>query len=152
MPFRLSSPVFIDGGHIPATYSCEGEDVSPPLAWSGAPAGTESFVLLLDDPDAPGGTWHHWAVYNIPPSADHLEREFPPDGPYPQAINDFGKPGYGGPCPPKGGGFHHYRFRLLALGVPALGLPANVTCRAVETAATAHKLAKAEIIGVFARD
>jgi Raf kinase inhibitor-like YbhB/YbcL family protein len=152
MSFRLSSPDFIDGGHIPALYTCEGDDISPPLAWSGAPEGTKSFVLLCDDPDAPAGTWHHWAIFDIPASVDHLDKAYPATGGlYPQGVNDFGNPCYGGPCPPPGHGIHHYRFRLLALNVPSLALPKQVMCAGVEKAAHLYALSKAEMTGVYSR-
>lgn len=152
MSFRLSSSVFIDGGHIPAAYTCEGNDISPPLAWSGAPDDAKSFTLLCDDPDAPAGTWHHWAIFDIPAAIDHLDKAHPVTGsPYRQAINDFGNPGYGGPCPPPGHGIHHYRFRLLALNVPSLDLPQQIKCPDVEKAALRRALARAEMTGVYSR-
>ncbi len=110
---RLESSAFREGTKIPTDYACDGNDISPPLAWSNPPQGTQSFVLLCDDPDAPGGTWHHWAAYNIPPNL----RSMPTDAArlaaklgFDQAVNDFRLPDYGGPCPPRGDGTHHYRF------------------------------------------
>jgi Raf kinase inhibitor-like YbhB/YbcL family protein len=120
---QLRSSAFSDGGPIPWRFSCEGDDLSPPLQWSNTPAETRSFVALCDDPDAPAGTWHHWAAYDIP-----ADRTMLPEGAgrsgggegLKQAINDFGQPGYGGPCPPHGHGPHHYHFRLLAISSASL--------------------------------
>ncbi len=154
MTFALSSPEFDDGAGIPGRFTCEGEDVSPHLTWSDAPAGTHSFVLLCDDPDAPAGTWHHWAVYDIPTDVSGLPEAYPTDGEVGevrQAVNDFGKTGYGGPCPPPGHGTHHYHFRLLALDVESLEIGAQPPCTDVAAAAEPHVLARAELIGTYAR-
>jgi Raf kinase inhibitor-like YbhB/YbcL family protein len=154
MAFQLTSTAFKAGGRIPRQYTCEGEDRSPPLAWSGVPAGTKSFALLCDDPDAPAGTWHHWALFNIPAGTDRLDEGFAHRGPdigTRQAVNDFGRAGYGGPCPPPGHGFHHYHFKLLALDVEKLALPERVRGAEVERAAEAHALARAELIGLYSR-
>jgi Raf kinase inhibitor-like YbhB/YbcL family protein len=153
MVFQLTSPDFADGGRIPTLYTCDGDDASPPLVWSGAPSDTESFVLLCDDPDAPLGTWHHWAVFNIPPAVHGLDKAYPTTGAlYPQAVNDLGSAGYGGPCPPPGHGIHHYHFQLLALNTPSLDLPKLVKCTSVAKAAHPYIVDKAEIIGVYSRD
>jgi Raf kinase inhibitor-like YbhB/YbcL family protein len=99
----LASPAFPPGGNIPAEYTCDGSDISPPLSWSGAPAGTKSFVLLVEDPDAPSGTFRHWAAFDIPPTATEMPAGFGPRRPaadFREAVNDFGNKGYGGPCPP----------------------------------------------------
>jgi len=150
MPFQLTSSVFADGGKIPALYSCQGEDVSPSLVWSGAPASVKSFALFCDDPDAPRGTFHHWGIFDMPAALDHLGEGHPDEGsPYRQAINDFGNPGYGGPCPPRGQ-THHYRFKLLALDVEKLDVPANARCADAEIAARKHLLAEATLTGLFA--
>ena len=119
--FSLSSPSFRNNQPMPAKYSCEKDDISPALKWEGAPAGTKSFALICDDPDAPGGSWVHWVVYNISSSVS----AFPEDiaktetgasiAGLKQGVNDFGRVGYGGPCPPRGHGVHHYHFRLYAL-------------------------------------
>ncbi|MGE5723291.1 MAG: YbhB/YbcL family Raf kinase inhibitor-like protein, partial [Sphingomonadales bacterium] len=112
---RISSAAFEDGGAIPSRYSCDGQGISPPLTWSGAPQATRSFALIVDDPDAPGGLFRHWAIFDIPGTAAELQEDAgtrPPAGAR-QARNDFGKSGYGGPCPPRGHGPHRYRFRLL---------------------------------------
>ena len=154
MAFHLTSTAFKTSGRVPKRYTCEGEDISPPLAWSGAPAGTRSLVLLCDDPDAPAGTWHHWALFNIPAGTDHLDEglaRHDPSVKIRQAVNDFGRTGYGGPCPPPRHGVHHYHFKLLALDVEDLKLSERVRCAEVERAAKAHVLASAELVGLYSR-
>ena len=151
---KLRSISFADGATIPRRFTCDGEDLSPPLAWSGAPASTRSFVLLCDDPDAPGGTWHHWALYDIPADQNELAENAGQDislQRFKQAINDFQKPGYGGPCPPRGHGVHHYHFRLLALSVERLTLRAEPSCSEVEQEAHKHILSEAALVGVYRR-
>jgi Raf kinase inhibitor-like YbhB/YbcL family protein len=151
---ELASPAFVDGGTIPVRHSCEGADLSPPLAWLGAPAGTRSFAVLCDDPDAPAGTWHHWAIFAIPATTTALVEGVPAAAEVAgmrQAVNDFGRHGYGGPCPPKGHGAHHYHFRLLALDVPTLGLGDDADCREVASAARRHVLAETRLTGLFER-
>ncbi len=149
---RLTSSAFADGAGIPRRFTCDGDDVSPPLAWSEAPAATRSFVLLCDDPDAPGGTWHHWAAYDIPADRTQLaEGAAKPGSGFQQAINDFQNSGYGGPCPPRRHGIHHYHFRLLALTVERLAVAGDPTCRAVEREARRHALEEATLVGVYER-
>ena len=151
---RVTSSAFHDGAAIPRRYTCDGENVSPSLHWTGAPAETRSFVLLCDDPDAPAGVWRHWAVYDIPSAASELPEDVGPDGAgqsFKQAINDFHRPGYGGPCPPRQHGAHHYRFRLLALSRIELGLPENPSCKEVEQAAKKCAIAEATLIGLYKR-
>jgi len=150
---RLRSSAFADGSAIPRRFTCDGENISPPLDWSDVPAGTRSYALLCDDPDAPGGTWHHWAAYDVagtqtalPPNAGNDAAKLG----FKQAINDFRKPGYGGPCPPPGAP-HHYHFRLLALSVEKLSLPAGASCRNVETEARKHSLAEATLVAIYRR-
>ncbi|MGB8275526.1 MAG: YbhB/YbcL family Raf kinase inhibitor-like protein [Alphaproteobacteria bacterium] len=154
MTLTLASTAFTHGSPIPREYSCEGDDLSPPLSWSDAPAGTKSFALICDDPDAPAGTWHHWAAFNIPGDQTALPEGFATDavvGSIHQAVTDFGRPGYGGPCPPRGHGTHHYHFRLFALSVPKLDLPLDSTCTDVAAAAKPHVLASAELMGTYSR-
>jgi Raf kinase inhibitor-like YbhB/YbcL family protein len=154
MAFVLNSPAFAEGQTIPAKYTCDGENVSPPLQWSGAPAGTQSFVLIVEDPDAPSGVFRHWAVYNLPP-----ERTSLPEGagqgaqtePLSQGINDFGHARYDGPCPPTGHGTHHYHFRLAALDTPRLVVPPKAKVAEIWRAAEPHILAQAELVGTYAR-
>ena len=151
---RLASPAFSDGGVIPRRFTCDGENVSPPLQWSGAPPETRSFVLLCDDPDAPAGVWRHWAVYDIPSTMPELEVGVDVAGVpccYKQGINDFLRPGYGGPCPPRRHGVHHYHFRLLALSCAELGLREASTCKEVEQTARKHACAEATLIGCYER-
>jgi len=151
---QLTSSDFADQGRIPRVCTCEGEDASPALAWSEAPTETRSFVLICNDPDAPAGVWRHWAAYNIPHGWSHLsrgagratEREH-----FKQAINDFGRPGYGGPCPPHGHGAHHYRFSLLALSIDRLEVRKDAHCRDVEREARKHAIAEAVLVGTFER-
>ena len=155
MTLTLTSTAFADGEPIPEHYSCDGADISPPLAWSGAPDGTRSFALLCDDPDAPGGTWTHWAIFDVAADAGGLREAFPKGarvGRVLQAVTDFGHPGYGGPCPPRGHGTHHYRFRLLALDVESLGLPDHSDFADVAAAAEGHILAEATLTGTYSRD
>jgi hypothetical protein len=150
----LRSSAFPDGGKIPRRFTCEGDDVSPPLEWKNAPADTRSFVLLCDDPDAPAGTWHHWAAYDIPANFHALEEGAGGPGSgggFKQAVNDFGRPGYGGPCPPRGHGPHHYHFRLLALSSPVLAAGKAPSCRDIAREARKHFLAEAQIIGLYER-
>jgi Raf kinase inhibitor-like YbhB/YbcL family protein len=150
----LRSSAFHDGSAIPRQFTREGEDLSPPLDWSDAPAETRSFVVLCDDPDAPAGTWHHWAAYDIPVDCKGL-----PVGAaalagkegFQQALNDFGKPGYGGPYPPRSDGPHHYRFHLLALSAGHLEVRKDPTCRQVEREARRHLLAEAVLVGLYER-
>ncbi|HZU87730.1 MAG TPA: YbhB/YbcL family Raf kinase inhibitor-like protein [Stellaceae bacterium] len=154
MPLLLSSPAFAPGGAIPAQYTCDGADISPPLAWSGTPAGTRSFVLVVADPDAPGGTFRHWAVYDIPAGATGLPAGYGaarPAAGLGEARNDFGRPGYGGPCPPRGGGTHHYHFRLMAISRPRLDLGPAATALDVEKAAAPYTIASTELVGAYRR-
>jgi Raf kinase inhibitor-like YbhB/YbcL family protein len=150
---RLRSSAFADGSEIPTRFTCEGEDISPPLAWTEAPAGTKSFVLLCDDPDAPGGTWHHWAAYDIPSGLASLPLDAGSRAAalgFEQAINDFHKSGYGGPCPPPSAP-HHYHFRLLALSIAKLPVRDGAPCRSVESEARKHSLVEATLVGLFRR-
>jgi Raf kinase inhibitor-like YbhB/YbcL family protein len=141
----LTSTVFQNGQAIPAQYSCDGADQPPPLAWGEPPAGTKSFALVVDDPDAPNSTFRHWGAYNIPASARSLA------GSFDVAVNDFGKPGYGGPCPPEGHGPHHYHFKLFALDADRLDLAAGAKVVEVEQQAERHALGRAELIGLYER-
>lgn len=154
--FTLSSPSFRNNQPMPAKQSCEGEDASPALNWDGAPTGTKSFALIADDPDAPGGSWVHWVIYGIAAGTTGLpERVAKTDtveGPSAkQGVNSFGKPGYGGPCPPRGHGVHHYHFRLYALDTE-LNLAPRVTRRQLEAAMKGHILAQAELVGTYQRE
>ena len=149
---KLSSTAFVDGVMIPVKYTCDGENISPPLAWSGAPDGTKSFALICDDPDAPAGTWVHWVMYNIPSRAASLPEKVPaadtlPDGTR-QGISDFKRPGYGGPCPP--GGIHRYFFKMYALDV-ALPAGTKMTKTKLLAVMEGHVLASAQLMGKYGR-
>jgi Raf kinase inhibitor-like YbhB/YbcL family protein len=149
---QLRSSAFPDGTTIPRRFTCDGTDLSPPLDWSDAPETTRSFMLLCDDPDAPAGTWHHRAAYDIPADRAALVEGAAQQGKgFKQAINDFQQPGYGGPCPPRGDGIHRYRFRLLALAVDRLPARREPSCQAVEREANKHLLAEAILIGTYQR-
>ncbi|MBI4341260.1 MAG: YbhB/YbcL family Raf kinase inhibitor-like protein [Candidatus Omnitrophica bacterium] len=150
--FALTSPAFTDSQSIPAVYTCDGRDLSPPLSWSEPPPGTKSFALISDDPDAPAGTWVHWVLYNLPPSTRSLKEGLPtaaqlPDGAR-QGMTDFGRAGYGGPCPPSG--THRYYFTLYALDT-ALTLKADAAKRDLEAAMSGHTLARAQLMGTYRR-
>jgi Raf kinase inhibitor-like YbhB/YbcL family protein len=149
---QLMSSAFSEGQGIPAKYTCDGKDISPPLAWSGAPEGTKSFALIADDPDAPVGTWVHWVIYNLPPTLSGLSEKAPtkakwPDGTL-QGTNDFGKTDYGGPCPP--GGTHRYFFKLYALD-QVLSLGPGATKAQLEAAMKEHILAESRLMGTYQR-
>jgi len=148
MAFQLKSTAFPANGRIPDQYTCTGEDVPPPLSWKGAPATTQSFALIVDDPDAPGGTFHHWAIFDIGAAMTALDSGRASGAQ--EAVNDFGRAGYGGPCPPPGRP-HHYRFRLFALDVEHLDVPRHSKCRDVEKSAARHTLAEATLIGTYSR-
>jgi Raf kinase inhibitor-like YbhB/YbcL family protein len=153
MVLTLSSPAFAPGGQIPAEYTCDGADISPPLSWSGAPPGTESLVLIVEDPDAPLGTFDHWAVFDIPPGTSGIAAGYgsgrPASG-FREARNDFGGQGYGGPCPPRGGA-HHYEFRLLAIRQPRLDLTPAATAADVVRAAQPYIIQQTELTGTYQR-
>jgi Raf kinase inhibitor-like YbhB/YbcL family protein len=152
MTLRLNSPAFGDGTPIPAKYTCEGEDISPPLTWSGAPDGTKSLVLIVDDPDAPDPkapkmVWVHWVVYDLPASTTGLAegaKVVPKEAKI--GLNDWKRPAYGGPCPPIGR--HRYFHKLYALDVmlPALD---QATKAKVESAMKGHVLAEAQLVGTY---
>ncbi len=143
----LSSPAFAQGGPIPARFTCEGQDVSPELAWSGAPAATKSFALIVDDPDAPGGTWTHWVLFDVPAATTKLAEGSKGVGL--EAMTSWDRSGWGGPCPPSG--THRYFFKLLALDVPALGKAAGASREEVEAATSGHVLARASWMGTYAK-
>ena len=155
MAFSVTSPAFREGAAIPGKHTCDGADVSPPLAWSAAPAGTRAFALIVDDPDAPAGTWVHWVLYNLPGTTLGLPEnvtktdQLPNLGGALQGRNDFRRPGYGGPCPPPGPA-HRYFFKLYALDTP-LGLKAGASKPDVERAMQGHVLATAQFMGTYAR-
>jgi Raf kinase inhibitor-like YbhB/YbcL family protein len=160
---RLASPAFTDGAMIPREFTCDGADRSPPLQWSGVPQEARSLVMIGDDPDAPGGTWSHWVLYDLSPSITSLDAGVAADlmaTPDPQTANkqpgltatqgknDFGKVGYGGPCPPWGA--HRYYFRLYALDQPTRLAP-GATRTAVLKAIAGHILAEGHLMGKYSR-
>jgi hypothetical protein len=154
MTMTLTSAAFVPGGAIPSVYTCEGKDISPPLAWSGVPAATQSVVLIVDDPDAPDPaapkmTWVHWVLYNIPPTASGLPEAVEPAALPPrtrEGLNDWGRPGYGGPCPPVGR--HRYMHKLYALDIVLPQLD-RADKKALEKAMQGHILAQAMLIGTY---
>jgi len=154
MALVITSPAFPPSGPIPATYTCEGENVSVPLAWHGVPPGTKSLVLIVDDPDAPDPkaprmTWVHWVLANLPPAASGLPQAVS-SGQLPagtvEGLNDWKRPGYGGPCPPIGR--HRYFHKLYALDTELKGLQ-HPTKAQVEAAMKGHVLAQAELVGTY---
>jgi Raf kinase inhibitor-like YbhB/YbcL family protein len=151
---KLSSPSFEAGKPIPAKFTGEGADVSPALKWEGAPAGTKSFALVCDDPDAPADTWVHWVIWNIPATATELpenaEKKETVLGGARQGMNTWPRLGYNGPMPPRGHGPHHYHFKLYALSAE-LSLPAKTTRKQLEEAMKGHVLAQAELVGTYER-
>jgi Raf kinase inhibitor-like YbhB/YbcL family protein len=151
MAFQLFAAAFAEGGWIPDLHTCEGADLSPSLEWSGEPAGTLSFALIVDDPDAPGGVWNHWLLYDIPANVHNLAQGSKGGSPRVSGKNDFGKPGYGGPCPPKGRGPHRYFFKLYAIDVATLGLAAPVKRAQLDRAMEGHRLAEARYMGRYER-
>jgi Raf kinase inhibitor-like YbhB/YbcL family protein len=150
MPFAILSPAFGNGQPIPAVYSCDGQNISPELAWRDAPSGTQSFILVLEDPDAPGGVFRHWGVYNIPANQMTLPQGVKLDG-LGRALNDFGRAVYDGPCPPQGHGVHHYYFRIAALNRADLDVRANASVSTMWRAAQPYLIGEAELIGTYSR-
>jgi Raf kinase inhibitor-like YbhB/YbcL family protein len=149
---QVTTSAFEPGGTIPPAYTGDGEDRSPPLAWQGVPAGTASFVILCDDPDASRGTWVHWVMYDIDPAVTAMGAgitDTPTIGGAAQGRNDFGNLGYGGPAPPRGKP-HRYFFRVLALD-RKLGLAPGATMKEVLAAAEGHILARGEVMGRYGR-
>jgi Raf kinase inhibitor-like YbhB/YbcL family protein len=144
---RISSPAFVHNSGIPTKYTCEGADLSPPLVLDGVPAAAQSLALIIDDPDAPGGDWVHWVVWNIPPTTRTLGENALPPGAL-QGKNDWGKNSYGGPCPPSGS--HRYFFKLYALDTP-LELPPSSTKKGLEKAMAGHIVAQGQMIGIYRR-
>ncbi|MCF7807021.1 MAG: YbhB/YbcL family Raf kinase inhibitor-like protein [Candidatus Marinimicrobia bacterium] len=149
---QVASPAFEKGGMIPERYTCDSTDISPPLSWSNTPEGTKSFALICDDPDAPMGTWVHWVLFNIPAEVTEIPRNLPP---MPElangarhGTNDFGKLGYGGPCPP--GGKHRYYFKIYALS-KMLDLEAGASKADLLAAMEGHVLSEGQLMGKYRR-
>ena len=151
MAFQLIIDKFSESGPIPKRYTCEGENISPALAWSGEPSKTRSFALIMDDPDAPGSTWNHWLLWDIPAGTHVLEERFNPASAGTSGTNDFGRPGYAGPCPPRRHGPHRYYFRLYALDVEKLILKAGAKRADLDRALKPHVLGEAQYMGRYER-
>jgi hypothetical protein len=149
----LTSPAFQSGESIPLKYTCEGSNISPPLRWTGSPAGTKTFALICDDPDAPSGTWVHWVLFNLPASSGALGERVEPAGNLrggaKQGANSFGKIGYGGPCPPPGKP-HRYFFKLYALDAE-IALKPGATKQELLRAMEKHVLAQGQLMGTCQR-
>lgn len=152
MTLKVTSPAFAGGSMIPVKYTCDGENVSPPLNWSGAPSGTKSLALVCDDPDAPSGEWVHWVLFNIPPLTRALGEAVTRDGVLAdgsrQGVNDFRKTGYDGPCPP--GGTHRYYFKVYALGT-VLNLAPGAAKADLMKAMNGQVLAEGHLMGLYRR-
>jgi Raf kinase inhibitor-like YbhB/YbcL family protein len=150
MSFEISSPAFAHGGIIPSDFSCDGNDASPVLTWTDPPAGTQSFAIIMDDPDAPMGTWVHWVVYNIPASTRELEENMPAipelSNGIMQGYTSARSTGYHGPCPPSG--THRYFFTLYALDT-TLSLSAKADKKELLAAMEGHILGNTELMGTF---
>ncbi len=152
---EIFSPAFSDGGPIPRAHTCDGANLSPPFAWRGAPAGTEAFALIMDDPDAPDRARVHWVLYNMQPGTNRLPSGVPTDAELTRPVraaqgsNDFARVGYGGPCPPPGPA-HRYRVTLYALET-MLSLPPAPTAFVFLAAATDHILEQVDFAGTYAR-
>ncbi|MDD5136225.1 MAG: YbhB/YbcL family Raf kinase inhibitor-like protein [Candidatus Omnitrophica bacterium] len=152
MNIVVTSSAFKEGEEIPGKYTCDGEDMSPPLAWAGLPPGTRSIALISDDPDAPGGTWVHWVAFNISPERKGLPENMPadkilPDGAV-QGVNDSHQIGYGGPCPPSG--VHRYYFKVYALDTK-ISLEPGAAKKDLEKAMAGHVLAEGQLMGRYKR-
>jgi Raf kinase inhibitor-like YbhB/YbcL family protein len=153
MPFELTSTAFKQGEPIPPVYSCKGEDISPPLAWGDPPEGTQSLALIMDDPDAPAGTWVHWIVFNLPADVRALPENMPAGMKFGDVaatfgLNSWGRNAYGGPCPPSG--THRYFFKLYALDSD-LALKPGLDKQSLEEAIRGHILGKGELMGTYER-
>jgi len=150
MEIKITSSAFEDGDLIPAKYTCDGADVSPPLQWDAVPEGTKSIALICDDPDAPMGTWVHWVLFNLPSDAKELAQNIPAEETLPngakQGVSDFGRIGYGGPCPPSG--THRYFFKIYALDTQ-VGLEAGADKRQLLNAMEGHILGQGQLVGKY---
>ncbi len=152
MEIKITSSVFEDGGLIPAKYTCDGADISPPLQWETVPEGTVSIALICDDPDAPMGTWVHWILFNLPADTKELPEKFPDDETLPdgtrQGVTDFGRTGYGGPCPPSG--THRYFFKIYALD-SKIDIVSVVDKPELLKAMEGHILGQGQLMGKYKR-
>ena len=152
MAITITSTAFSEGNMIPQEYTCDGEDVSPPLAWHGVPDGATSLALICDDPDAPMGTWIHWVLFDIPAHIRELPAHIPSEkiiqNGAKHGINDFRRLGYGGPCPP--GGIHRYYFKLYALDTE-INAEAGITKKELLKKMEGHILAEGQLMGRYSR-
>lgn len=152
MSIHMTSNAFTEGAMIPQRYTCDGENISPPLFWTGVPSGTRSLALICDDPDAPVGTWDHWVLYNIPAEATGLPENVPEkavlDTGAVHGSNSWGRIGYGGPCPP--GGTHRYFFKIFALDT-LLDIKSGATTSRLLEAMQDHVLAQGQLMGRYRR-
>jgi Raf kinase inhibitor-like YbhB/YbcL family protein len=152
MEIKITSPAFADGGMIPPQYTCDGQDISPELVWESVPEGTQTITLICDDPDAPMGTFVHWVLYNLPADVRTLAENTPKGANLPngarQGVSDFGRTGYGGPCPPSG--THRYFFKLYALDTQ-LDLPSGAKKTDLLAAMDGHILAGGQLVGKYKR-
>jgi len=152
MDIQMTSSAFAESGMIPPKYTCDGQDVSPPLKWESVPEGTRSIALICDDPDAPMGTFVHWVLYNVPADVRELPENVPAEATLSngakQGTSDFGTTGYGGPCPP--GGTHRYFFKIYALDAP-VELSAGATKAELLGAMEGHILAQGRLMGKYKR-
>jgi Raf kinase inhibitor-like YbhB/YbcL family protein len=151
MAFTLTSPAFSHGEAIPRQYTCDGEDRSPSLRWTGAPEGTRSFALIMHDPDAPRGDFTHWVLFDIPAGVREIHEGAAPTAVGIPGTNDFGKEGYSGPCPPPGHGRHRYLFTLYALGIEHTGRRRGARRAEVEGAIRGHVRGQAVLMGTYER-
>lgn len=152
MTINLTSSAFQNQQSIPLKFTCDGDDISPPLHWTTGPSQTKSYALICDDPDAPGGTWVHWVLFNIPADINEIPEEISNEDTLENGavhgLNDFGKFGYGGPCPPRG--THHYSFRIYAVDT-VLDLPGKISKQELIEAMGGHILGVGELIGTYKR-
>jgi len=147
MALRISSSAFSNNDTIPTRYTCDGQDVAPPLEWSDIPANARSIAIICDDPDAPSGRFTHWVLYNIPASARGIAEHATIGTP---GVNSFGKTGFGGPCPPKKDQAHHYHFRVYALDIESLG-SAGLSKEDALKAMRGHVVAEGDLVGTYKR-
>jgi Raf kinase inhibitor-like YbhB/YbcL family protein len=152
MDIKLTSSAFEEGGMIPSKYTCDGQDISPPLTWDDVPANTESIAVICDDPDAPMGTWVHWVLFNLPAEKRELAENVPDDETLPdgtrQGVTDFGSTDYGGPCPPSG--THRYFFKIYALDIP-IDIVSIADKETLLEHMAGHILAEGQLMGKYKR-
>ena len=153
MAFKIQSPAFAEGSTIPKKYTLDGDNLSPPFEWSDPPRNTRSFALICEDPDAPSGTFRHWAIGNIAADQNGLSEGLGTrrDGRCSFAVNDFGHGRYDGPRPPSGHGLHHYHFRLAALDADLIDMPEDASAEEFWSAVQPHILAETETVGTYQR-